>query len=261
MENSSVSPSLPPSATFWSVKRIPVAKTIGAALLAVIILLLAAAIGFIAVLAATGALMDPSHIRRALTQITIAQGLTVQLVAYVAIVPYLFFVMTKLWKVTLAELGFTRPTLGQIGIALAGALGMIVVVQGTAQIVQALLHTHHEQQAVQLLRAVRSPGVLVFFTIFAIFIAPFVEELTFRVFIFGGAKRVGPFWLSALLSGVLFGAAHGDWVAFVPLAVGGALLCWVYYTTRNAWTSMISHGLFNGTTVVVLLLAQRAGLH
>ncbi len=48
-----------------------------------------------------------------------------------------------------------------------------------------------------------------------------------------------------MLSGVLFGIAHGDLYAALPLALGGIVLCAVYYRTRNAFASMISHALFN----------------
>jgi membrane protease YdiL (CAAX protease family) len=58
-----------------------------------------------------------------------------------------------------------------------------------------------------------------------------------------------------VLSGVLFGIAHGDIYAALPLALGGIVLCAVYYRTRNAFAPMISHALFNGLSIVALLVA------
>lgn len=252
MENNSASPSSPVLAT-TSHRKFPVGASVLVALIAIPVLFLGGAVGGIAVMVLHG---QPS-----LRHITVVDGLMIQLVAYLALIPYLLWAMTRVWQVSLRDLGFRTPRGRDIGIALLGALGMIFIVQGLAQIIQSLLHTQHEQQAVQLLKAVRSPGVLAFFAVFAVFIAPFVEELTFRVFIFGGAARVTPVWAAALISGVLFGAAHADPIAFVPLAIGGMLLCAVYYRTRNAWMSMISHAIFNGTTILALLVAQRAGIH
>jgi len=209
--------------------------------------------GFFIVRAYSGGTIDPRHI-------TVVQGLSVQLLAYVLLVPYLLVVMTRVWHVSLADLGFRVPTLQNLKFALLGALGMIVLVQTAAAIITTVLHSHHEEQAVQLLKAVKTPGVLAFFTIYATIIAPFVEELTFRVFFFSAALRVAPFWGAALFSGILFGAAHADAIAFLPLTLGGTLLSYVYYKTRNAWVSMIAHGIFNGTTILALVTAQHYGI-
>ena len=62
----------------------------------------------------------------------------------------------------------------------------------------------------------------------------------------------GGFWPAAIASGVLFGALHTDVYAFLPLALAGVVLAGVYYRTRNAFTSMITHGLFNAVPLVLL---------
>ena len=56
------------------------------------------------------------------------------------------------------------------------------------------------------------------------------------------------------MSGLLFGTAHADLFELIPLALGGVVLCGVYYITRNAFASMISHALFNSFSIVVLLM-------
>ena len=61
-----------------------------------------------------------------------------------------------------------------------------------------------------------------------------------------------------MLSGVLFGIAHGDPYAAIPLALGGIVLCAVYYLSRNAYASMISHALFNSFSIVLLLFFPQA---
>jgi len=252
VENNSASPSSPPLATL-SHPRFPVAATAIAAVCILPVIFIAAVTGFFIVRAYSGGTIDPRHI-------TVVQGLSVQLLAYVLLVPYLLVVMTRVWHVSLADLGFRVPTLQNLKFALLGALGMIVLVQTAAAIITTVLHSHHEEQAVQLLKAVKTPGVLAFFTIYATIIAPFVEELTFRVFFFSAALRVAPFWGAALFSGILFGAAHADAIAFLPLTLGGTLLSYVYYKTRNAWVSMIAHGIFNGTTILALVTAQHYGI-
>ena len=53
-------------------------------------------------------------------------------------------------------------------------------------------------------------------------------------------------------------SSHGDSYAALPLALGGVVLCAVYYCTRNAFAPMISHALFNALSIVALLVAPQA---
>jgi hypothetical protein len=69
--------------------------------------------------------------------------------------------------------------------------------------------------------------------------------------------RYGGFWGGAILSGVLFGIAHGDIFAAIPLALGGVVLCGVYYRTGNIFAPMISHALFNALSIVALLFIPK----
>ena len=93
------------------------------------------------------------------------------------------------------------------------------------------------------------------FVFFAIVFAPIAEETFFRLFFFNLGMRYGGFWVGAIASGVLFGMAHGDLYAAAPLALGGMILCYVYYRTRNAWASMMTHCLFNAISIAAILFA------
>jgi len=139
-----------------------------------------------------------------------------------------------------------------IGIALIGAVAMAIVANGGASLIDYFLHSTHEQGVVELFKGLRDPAVFTAFVVFAVVFQPFIEETIFRVFFFNFGLRFGGFWAGAILSGVLFGLAHGDLVAAVPLALGAIVLCWVYYRTRNAYASMISHGLFNTFSILAL---------
>lgn len=156
------------------------------------------------------------------------------------------------------ELGFYPPRLWQIGIAVLGAIAMVIIVEGGASLIQTLTHTKHEQTVVELFKNVRGqPVVMWLFAVFAIVLAPFMEETIFRIFVFNIGLRWGGFWLGAVVSGLCFGAAHADLYVLVPLALGGVILCAVYYRTGNAYASMITHGLFNAVTVFALMFAPQ----
>ncbi len=66
--------------------------------------------------------------------------------------------------------------------------------------------------------------------------APIVEEIVFRGYLFGALTRWRGPWLAAVISGVMFGAAHvvaSPAVALVPLAVLGFMLCLVFWFTGS----------------------------
>jgi hypothetical protein len=165
--------------------------------------------------------------------------------------------MPALSKFSLRELGFRMPTGANVGTAILGAVGMVIVANGGASLIDYLLHSQHQQDIVQIFRELHDPTTVAIFAAFAVLFAPFAEETFFRVFFFNLGLRYTGFWGGAVLSGVLFGIAHGDLYAAVPLALGGIVLCAVYYRTRNAWSSMISHALFNSLSIVALLFIPK----
>jgi len=161
----------------------------------------------------------------------------------------------RLSKFSLYELGFRRPTAPNIALALGGSIVMVIVANGGASLIDYLVHSTHEQDVVEIFKSLHDPASIGLFIAFAIAFAPFAVESLFRVFFFNLGLRYGGFWAGAILSGVLFGIAHGDLIAALPLALGGIVLCFVYYRTRNAFASMISHGIFNGLSIAALMLS------
>jgi membrane protease YdiL (CAAX protease family) len=82
--------------------------------------------------------------------------------------------------------------------------------------------------------------------------APFIEEVIFRGILFGRLANAGKFWLAIVLSSLLFALLH-----FVPFAVVtffllGALLAYVYHTTKRLWAPIAIHFMINS----LALLAQ-----
>ncbi|MBV9028455.1 MAG: CPBP family intramembrane metalloprotease, partial [Candidatus Eremiobacteraeota bacterium] len=155
-------------------------------------------------------------------------------------------------KFSLRELGFRRPSLGDIGVAVLGAIAMVVLSNGGASLIEYLAHSRHQQDIVEIFRQLHDPATIGLFAGFAVVFAPFAEETFFRVFFFNLGLRYGGFWIGAIVSGLLFGLAHGDAFAAVPLMLGGIVLCGVYYRTRNAFAPMISHAAFNTLSIVAL---------
>ena len=88
-------------------------------------------------------------------------------------------------------------------------------------------------------------------------IAPLLEEVFFRGFVFAGLTRWG-FWPAALVSGALFSGAHLDIGSFIPFAIVGVVLAWLYYRTNSLWTAVAMHFVFNLVSFVATLLVGGA---
>lgn len=196
----------------------------------------------------TGAL--PPH---ALSPRLLDAAIGLQFVLEGALVAGVLAALPSLSKFSLRELGLRIPNGQTVAIAAAGAVLMAIVADGGASVVETLAHTKHQQEAIEIFKALHDRTTIAVFAGFAVVFAPFAEETIFRLFFFNFGARYGGFWGGAVVSSALFGFAHGDAYEAVPLALGGLILCAVYYRTRNAVAPMITHALFNGLTIVALL--------
>jgi uncharacterized protein len=101
----------------------------------------------------------------------------------------------------------------------------------------------------------RAGAFAAFFAVVA-FLAPAVEELTYRGLGYGLLRPYGR-WTAIVVTGVLFGMAHGLLVALPVLAVFGVAVGWVRDRTRSVYPGMLLHGTFNGVALLASVLIAR----
>jgi hypothetical protein len=109
------------------------------------------------------------------------------------------------------------------------------------------------QDLIAVFGAVESKSLLAAMLFVACVLAPINEELLFRGAIFRFCRQRFGREPALIVSGVLFGALHGNWAGFVPLGLLGAALALAYERTGDIRVSMIAHGLFNLNTLLVVL--------
>jgi membrane protease YdiL (CAAX protease family) len=89
------------------------------------------------------------------------------------------------------------------------------------------------------------PGQLLLGALAAVVVVPLAEEILFRRLALGAVV----YWLdgmtATLLSGVLFGIAHGAAWMVLPIAFLGSLFGWIVVRTGSLSLSWLAHGLFN----------------
>jgi len=99
-----------------------------------------------------------------------------------------------------------------------------------------------------------SVSIIATILVMAVFVAPIVEELQFRVVVLGGVAQLGWPRLALFGSSILFAFAHGfpDSLALIPLAIA---LGYTYLRRRSYVTVMLVHFLFNGFNMILALVA------
>jgi len=100
--------------------------------------------------------------------------------------------------------------------------------------------------------------VLIFF-ITACLAAPFYEEILFRGFLLPSLTAYFPAWGAIILSGFLFALAHLNLSEVLPLTTLGIILGFVYQRSRNLYSSMLLHSLWNTGTLLSLFLLASGG--
>ncbi len=93
-------------------------------------------------------------------------------------------------------------------------------------------------------------GAFAAFFLVVTFVAPAIEELTYRGLGFALLVPYGA-WVAILTTGVLFGAAHGLLVALPVLSFFGVVVGWLRSKTDSVYPSMLLHAIFNGTALIV----------
>ncbi len=83
---------------------------------------------------------------------------------------------------------------------------------------------------------------------------PFGEELFFRGLVYGWLRTRMSVWPAAALSGLGFAVLHGIWWLIPAIAVLGILLALVYERSGSIWCAVVTHGLFNSITILILYL-------
>lgn len=258
MENNSLSSSSrgfqtgsAPDAFPWPLTIITIIGAIG-------VLVIAIFAGVVAWMVSHGA--DVTGLTRALAGL---YGVEVQSIAEALVVVYLLILVPVIGRSSLRDLGFRMPTSQDLFFTLIAIVAMFVLVTGISSFFENVLHVKGQEEAVELFLRVHG-FQKVLFALFAVVVGPVTEEIFFRFTLFNAMRAWWGFRTGAIVSSILFGLAHMqpgsaalNVSIVVSLAVGGLVLCNVYYRTRNAWTNILTHACFNGLSLVLILVAPQ----
>jgi membrane protease YdiL (CAAX protease family) len=197
------------------------------------------------------------HLERGLTA---SSFLVAALSTDLSMLAFVYIRLVMPGAVTWAELGLRPIRLGyalRIGLA-AGLLGLVVIdVIGTLLSQVGLQPNQLEQFKFAL---TEGPLAFVVLLIAAGVLAPFVEELFFRGFLFGLLRTRHPLWQAYVVSAVLFTVLHNDPAHMNPAQMAGLsigicllalMLAWVYQHTASLYPGILAHAVNNATGLIL----------
>ncbi len=162
------------------------------------------------------------------------------------------------------DLGLRFRWIDLLGI-LIGIGGQFFIDEGYSLYQHISHHNFHNFNAPsqKLTGASHGTGFIVI-AIATVLLAPAAEELFFRGLLLkslvrlftplgaAGRARAAGVVLAVIANGLLFGAAHAEWVQFAGLASFGIVLAAVSYRTGRLGMNMVAHATFNLVAIIAI---------
>jgi membrane protease YdiL (CAAX protease family) len=153
-----------------------------------------------------------------------------------------------------SALGLRKFNIGFVGMGCGLLLAAYVIVFAN-NIILIMLHVPTQgEQIFQLLLKLKAPYWLYFV---GIFVAPLVEEIFFRGFLFAGLRQGYGWQKAALISSIVFSISHMDLAALIPTFALGFAFAYLYQQARSIWPGIIMHFLVNSVGICALALLQQ----
>ena len=176
----------------------------------------------------------------------------------VLIIVFAFYFAAHYWQWGLREfgLGLENFKKGLSGGLKFGPLIFILVVLSGAIIEMIKPFEGEMQPFAQLVIKADSFSELFVLFLLGVFIAPLAEEIYFRGLLFPVIKGHLGLAGGIIVSGLIFGVMHFDLLRFLPLALGGMALAYLYHKTNSLYATITAHGVWNGIMLFLLHFLQ-----
>ena len=154
------------------------------------------------------------------------------------------------WK----SLGFGNFSINVMGLGCGLLLGgYIIILLHNAVLYMFGVDTQGDQ-VFKIFDQLESP---IWFFLVGTVIAPVVEEIFFRGFLFQGFRQQYGWLPAILLSSAIFGAAHLDPVSLIPTFILGCVLAYIFHRSNSVWPGIIFHAAINSFSLCAVYVVSR----
>lgn len=112
------------------------------------------------------------------------------------------------------------------------------------------------QEAVALLQESQDSALIIAMAFAAVVVAPIVEEIFFRGYLYPVTKRFSDRYFAAFVTSLLFALMHGNVHVLPALFILAVIMCVLFELTGSLWAPIALHVIFNGATTLALTLGD-----
>jgi uncharacterized protein len=180
-------------------------------------------------------------------------GVLIAISEALLLLPVYGFTVYK-YKVSWNTLGLRQFSIGFVGLG----CGMMLLSYFFNLIysILVLIPLHLNMQG-DLFPTLAKTHLSVWFWVGGTIIAPFVEEIFFRGFMFAGLSQVYGWKKSALISSALFAMVHLQWTAILPIFLIGYIFAFLYHRSHSLWPGILMHMSVNTIAFLAVFLVSK----
>lgn len=154
--------------------------------------------------------------------------------------------------------GINKMSWGKILIWGLGAMVPVYICLGLGSVIIQLIIPSKEkvpemQEIVQTMISSNDITILIALLFSALIVAPIVEEIIFRGYIYPVLKKYSHRLFAGFMSSLLFAVVHGNVAGLIPLLLLAIILTLCYELTGSIFVPILIHALFNGINSFFIL--------
>jgi len=140
---------------------------------------------------------------------------------------------------------------------LAAVPALVIALIAIAAIINITKYMPENQPIVELFMKEENAAFLMYSSLFAAFVGPFIEELFFRGFMYAALRKYAGVFGAMVVTSAVFAALHTHVVGFVPIMILGMALAYLYEKTGTLVAPITVHMIHNFSMVLFVFLLKQ----
>ena len=190
------------------------------------------------------------------TPSTLVAGMISQMVPGIIVITFLVF--RRIHLVEFFGLRWSKaPFLLLIGPIVAVGTQMLFMIMefaGYTDFINSIFDEIETQEIMRVYQDNHQYSIRILIAVMAVIIAPIVEEVVFRGYIYAICKRHTGRIMATFVTSLFFAAIHFNIPALLPLFIFAIFLTIAYEVTGSIWVPISIHACFNAITLIVQAL-------